>query len=291
MQRVVVSAPAKVNVYLGVSGARDERGYHQLDTVMMTVGLADLVEVAPADRLCVEMPGAACAETDNTCYKMARAAGEAFGFEPAVRVRLEKSIPAEAGLGGGSADAAATLVALNELYGLGASPEDLRCVAARVGADVPFFLDGAPAWYVGAGDVLRQTFGPVEGAVVLVRPAGHGVSTPAAYAAFDARPVAAGPIEPVLDAARAGDCTSMAKGMSNNLDPVARRLLPACAEAAAWLEGQAGVVGSQVTGSGSCVFGVCEDDAAARRIAEAARGQGWWSAATRFQGAGARLLG
>lgn len=286
-------APAKVNLYLGVHPQLDARGYHRVDSVMAAVGVSDEVLVRRDGR----GPSVSCRPTAhvpqqrNTCWKAMHALCAELGREPRYAVRVEKRVPSQAGLGGASADAAAVLLAICDLEGV--DPADPRVVrAARaVGADVPFFLTGRPSYLAGAGDVLAEEFAPLAGVpVALVRAPGCGVPTPAAYADFDRDPVPAAPLGPMLDALRASDAAAAAAAAANNLGPVACRLLGSCAEALAWLASRPGVEVAQVSGSGSCVFALCASDATARDAADAARGRGWWSCATRLLDHGVRRL-
>lgn len=278
-RRIVLSAPAKVNLYLGVHEGRDERGYHRVESLMVAHSLADKVQVEPAERLEVRcIPAVDFPQERNTAYKAAQLMGELAGREPAVCVTICKRVPEQSGMGGSSSDAAAVIRALCQLWDLDSTSPEVRDVASRVGADVPFFLDPVPTLLGGAGDVPEEAFPALDGVpLVLVRPYGPGVSTPACYQAFDEDPVPAAPLEPLREALRAGDVAAVAAHMANNLDPVACRLLPADAEVKAWLSARPGVLAAQVTGSGSCVFGICESVGAANRAVEAAQACGWWA--------------
>ena len=154
-------------------------------------------------------------------------------------------------------------------------------VARGIGADVPFFLFGGVAYLAGGGDELQERFPRLGGVpAVVVRAPGAGVPTPAAYAEFDRLQPAAGELEPMRAALRAGDtCVALAR-MSNNLWPVAARLCPSCAEVHTWLRAQEGAWGTMLCGSGSAVFAACESVSAADRIAAAAKACGWWATAT-----------
>ena len=158
--RVVrVAAPAKVNLYLGVHREPDERGYHLVDSVMASLGLADEVEVAPARELSVVCdPDAGCPARKNTCWKAVEAMDAEFGVGTGFDVRVTRRVPNQAGLGGSSSDAAATIVGVCELCDLDSSSPRVAAVARRVGADVPFFLAGGVCYLDGGGDVLRESF-------------------------------------------------------------------------------------------------------------------------------------
>lgn len=295
---VRVAAPAKVNLYLGVHRELDERGYHLVDSVMASLGLADEVEVAPARELSVVCdPDAGCPAHKNTCWKAVEAMDAEFGVGTGFAVRVTRRVPNQAGLGGSSSDAAATIVGVCELCGIDSRDPLVAAVARRVGADVPFFLAGGVCYLDGGGDVLRESFDVPHGAagppldVVVVRAPGDGVSTPAAYGDFDRDPVDAGALEPMLAALRAGDADAVVANVGNNLAPVACRLLPTCAATLEWLRGQGGVRVAQVSGSGSSCFAICEDDAVASAVEGAARERGWWACATRLSAEGAVLFG
>ena len=153
-RRVSLVAPAKLNLVLEVIGRRGD-GYHDLDTVMTTIDLADRVQLRPADALGVRIRGrdaAAIGAEGELAAAAARALAAAAGREPAVAIEVEKRIPAAAGLGGGSSDAAAVLRGLDRLWGLGWPPDRLAEAAAAVGSDVPFFLHGGTARCRGRGE-------------------------------------------------------------------------------------------------------------------------------------------
>ena len=183
-----------------------------------------------------------------------------------MRIMIEKHIPAEAGLGGGSSDAAAALVGAAKLWGISPDDERIEEAARRLGADVAFFLRGGCACLTGVGDVL-------------VKPEG-GVSTREAYRAFDESPqhIDALDSERALSAAHAVDVP-----LRNNLVSASEGLLPVLADVREWMCAQdADVAEVLMSGSGSAVFAVCRDFAAACRVSSAARKRGWWSRTTTF---------
>ena len=204
----------------------------------------------------------------------------------AIDVRLEKAIPHQAGLGGGSADAAAMLLALARAWGLGDDDPRLAIVAEALGADVAFFLQGGCALLDGAGERLVRPLSPLRQAVLLVKPPA-GVSTAAAYAAFDADPA---PVPPELLREVAEATAAEQVPLANNLEPAAESLAPELAEVCAWALGQPGARAALLCGSGAATFVVMEDfDAACRAAAEALR-RGWWARATTFAGTRAAVL-
>lgn len=291
VQRIVVQAPAKINLYLGVSCQRTLVGYHRLSTLMGTVGLYDQVTLEPSDRLSLACrPSVRTSMENNTASMAALFFAEALDRPADVAITLDKTIPAQAGLGGGSADAAAVLLGLCAAWGIDPADPLVHAVAASVGADVPFFLTGGLALMGGAGEQLEETFSAVPFHAVLVRPRGVGVSTPRAYEAFDAHPEPAAPLEPLVDAVAAANVDAMAAACANNLEPAAFGLLPATRQVAQFLSAQPGVLNALVTGSGSCVFGLCRDAGAADVAATEAARLGWWSSAVTSTPYGCRIV-
>lgn len=283
---VALAAPAKLNLHLGIYPGRDARGYHRADSLMVALELADRVSIrrTPHEEPSLEMSvDVGVAPERNTAYRALCSLCEAMGRDAGYAVSIEKRIPAQSGLGGASSDAAAVMRGLCTLWGL--DPMDSRVVevAQRIGADVAFFLDAVPTLLVGAGDVAKEKFPPIPNEpVVLVRP-DAGVSTPAAYAEFDRMPIEPSSPEPLCAALRKGDVSMLPDLLYNNLEPAAERLVPVCANVRMWLEQQPGVLAARMTGSGSCVFGICADEEAAREVAAAAAGRSWWSCPTSIQ--------
>ena len=294
MRVIELEAPAKLNLHLGIHSELDDRGYHRADSLMVALDLCDKVIVqetccdgAPKNEASLHVdciPPVGIPEERNTAYKAAVELAKRVGRVPCVRITIHKHVPDQAGMGGSSSDAAAVLRALCELWGVDPLDPVVAEAARMVGADVPFFLDPVPTLLVGAGDVVSKKFKsfaqPIP--VALVRPKGPGVSTPAAYRAFDERPSA--PASPNALCAALQDsnvCASdIAEHLFNNLDPVACRLLPKVAEVRAWLAVREGALGVQVTGSGSCVFAVCATSEDANRIVDEARTDlGAWACA------------
>jgi 4-diphosphocytidyl-2-C-methyl-D-erythritol kinase len=267
---MLMRAFAKVNYALEVRGKRED-GYHEISTVMQSVSLADEVgierikegfelEVKPEEAE-VEL------SEENTVYKAGKMLGEFVGRRLPARVHLCKVIPAEAGLGGGSADAAATLVGLNELFGLGLSIAELQKIGLRIGADVPFCLAGGTALGEGIGEVLSPLQPPPPHHLVIAKPAA-GARTARIYHAYDERPQAGNTfVVPVVDALRAEDLGALARSLGNDLAAMTEDLLPEVRV----LEGEllrAGALGVAMSGSGTAVFGVFGSEAEARTAAD-----------------------
>lgn len=258
MKRITVAAPAKVNLTLHIP-ARLENGYHAVEMVMQTVTLFDRVTVEEAQGLHIaaDMPLTEN-EADNTAYRAATLFADAVGVLPHFRITLRKHIPLQAGLAGGSADAAGTLVALNKLCGTPLTMDEQCTLGAKVGADVPFCLRGGTMLATGIGTALAPLPLLPDCCFVIAKPA-FGVSTAAAYAAVDNAP-----FQPATDAMQralqTGDLFAVGAAMENRFAQVlclseVDRLCDALKKA--------GALGACMTGSGSAVIGLFETKAAA----------------------------
>lgn len=179
-----LTVPAKVNLYLEV-GARRGDGFHDLRTLFHTVGLYDTLELATADRLAFRSTGLPVPRgRRNLVLRAAERLAAETGCRKGAAIRLTKRIPTGAGLGGGSADAAATLIGLTRLWNLRIPHISLLRIASALGSDVPFFLHGGAAIGSGRGEKLRPIPSRLDGAAVILKP-GFGMPTSAAYAALD----------------------------------------------------------------------------------------------------------
>jgi 4-diphosphocytidyl-2-C-methyl-D-erythritol kinase len=285
-QTLAMLAHAKVNLFLAV-GPRRTDGYHQVTTVMQAVGLADELLVEPGgDEVMLEcVPDLGVPAVENLAWR----AAEVWRRETGVgaRVRLVKRVPLGAGLGGGSSDAAAVLAALATAGG--ADPGSAVRLAADLGADVPFFLGPGTALMGGRGDELLDVLPTPAMDVVLVNP-GVPAPTAAVYAQLDRmlRPPAP-PADAIVQALRSGDLRAIADAMHNDMEEAAMALVPEVRAALRFVEAVPGVLRGMVAGSGSSVFGVCEDEARARECARGAQERGWWACATRTSDIGVSI--
>ncbi|WP_349431782.1 4-(cytidine 5'-diphospho)-2-C-methyl-D-erythritol kinase [Methylomarinum sp. Ch1-1] len=166
-------APAKLNLMLRITGRRDD-GYHLLQTVFQMLDLCDWLTFHPLeqDRVCLQEPIPGVAEADDLTVRAANLLKEISGCRQGVRIEVEKNLPMGGGLGGGSSDAATTLVVLNQLWSLGLSTEELMRLGLRLGADVPVFVFGCAAWGEGVGEELQEIVVP-EQWVVVIKPNVH----------------------------------------------------------------------------------------------------------------------
>lgn len=273
---VRVRAPGKINVYLGVGGRHDD-GYHALATVFQAVSLYEEVVAHHDDGFSVTVTGAADPDAvplddRNLALRAARLLARASGHTGGVRLELHKSVPVAGGMGGGSADAAAALVACDALWDTGMSSQQLHELAGRLGADVPFVLHGGTAVGTGRGDRLSPALAHGRFDWVLVT-AEEGLSTPAVYEGLDRHRAEHGALAddpplsldvpiPVLQALRAGDPHSLAASMHNDLEIAALMARPSLDETIkAGLE--AGALSGIVSGSGPTVAFLCDSPASA----------------------------
>ena len=267
------TCPAKVNLRLRIL-AREETGFHQIETLFQAIGLHDRVEVRPgAEGISLDVRrgsrGPAIGDLgdpdDNTVMRAARAFYAATGIAPAVSLVLTKSIPAGTGLGGASSDAAGALAALNALHGAPLAHSELIALGGRVGADVPFFSSGAAtalAW--GRGDRLLRLPSPPSAPVVLAIPR-RRVSTAAAYREASARLRL--PAPPALLAGTSSPTWASLAGLQcNDFEAAVFASVPELAAVRAALA-DAGAAIARLTGSGTAVFGVFRDSDKATAVA------------------------
>ena len=257
LNKVILEAPAKINLYLEVGPPRSD-GYHSVRTVMQSVDLCDIVEVELAEGgsgLELEVEGDAPSGEENLCLRAAGAFSSAMGRPLAARIRLSKRIPKAAGLGGGSSDAAAVLRALNFLLGEAMGREELFRTAASLGSDVPFFLVGGTSLGEGRGERVTPLRQAPPLPVVLANP-GTGLPTAEVYRRFDLSggdgPPAGGP-GALIESLPAGDAQKIASLLFNSLQRAACEMMP---EVGVLLEvaKKAGAEGVLVSGSGPTVF-------------------------------------
>lgn len=238
-----IPAPAKLNLFLHITGRRDD-GYHLLQSVFMLIDWCDTLhfDLRPNGQISRQDHGVTL-PADDLIVRAARALQAASGTTLGVHVELDKQIPSQAGMGGGSSDAASTLLALNRLWGLGFSLPQLTQIGLALGADVPFFLQGRNAWVEGIGEKISPIALAPARFVVLKPP--HGLETQMIFS------------DPGL---KRDSGTAIISGFAadqkgfgrNDLQPVAQRLCPGVTQALEWLASR-GLEG-RMTGSGSAVF-------------------------------------
>lgn len=254
MKPIKVLSFAKINLDLKILGIRPD-GFHELESIMQTVSLHDVLTFSETPiniELSCNTPGIPLDEK-NICFKAAKLLKREINIDKGISIQLEKNIPSEAGLGGGSSNGAATLVALNKIWDLGLSHDELIKYAAQLGSDVVFFIDGGRAMCRGRGERIEQRTMSKEqrgeGVYIIVKP-DVSVSTKWAYKEYDN--VAAQNIAPVITS------------HNNDLEPVVIREYPIIAQIKQDLL-DAGCSFAQMTGSGSAVFGVIADPEAQQK--------------------------
>lgn len=261
---VTVQAPAKINLVLDVVGRRDD-GYHTLETVFQTVDWYDRITVEFADTMLLTCDGDAPCDETNTVYRAAMAFNAYTHRTDAYHITVCKAIPMQAGLAGGSADAAGVLVALNRLTGSDLSLDVLCELGNQVGADVPFCVMGGTAFATGTGDILRPLPLLTHGYFVIVKPQG-GVSTPQAYRMVDEKPDVLHPSAAAFcRALEAGDTAGMFSAVGNTFEDALA--IPSCIRVRDRLL-QYGAAAACMSGSGSAVFGWFDNHAVAVQCAQ-----------------------
>jgi len=263
MSTLNLKAPAKLNLSLRVLGRRED-GFHEIDTLMVKLpGLADQIEFQESDGFSFECddPSVPSAE-GNLVVKAVRAYETATGISCNYSISLKKVVPHGAGLGGGSSDAAATLLGLNQLHGYALAVDPLRDLAAKLGSDIPFFMASGAVRCTGRGEKLEQVPSPAILRVLLLKPS-FGVFTPDAYRRWkDSRE---------LPGISYGEQTISCVSLVNDLELPVFEKHQFLAELKAWLLARRETTAALMSGSGSTVFAVLHDDADAEALAKAAR--------------------
>jgi 4-diphosphocytidyl-2-C-methyl-D-erythritol kinase len=277
-QPIKLPAFAKINLGLRVLDKRAD-GYHELDTIFQTVSLHDTLNLLPADDSQIifscddrTLP----TDAQNLVVRAARALQQRFAPAKGACIRLEKKIPARAGLGGGSSDAAVALMGMVRLWQLNPSVEELKQIAAKLGADVPFFLHGGTARGTGIGDRLEPLPDAPEAFLLIIKPNAH-ISTADAYKRLDERALTSQNSKTILSrsaAQKVFDISSFAS-LQNDFEAIAFGLETEIERAKAALL-RAGAGGALLAGSGSAVFGVFDSEDAQRRAIQAIELEAGW---------------
>lgn len=278
-----VVAPAKINLYLWV-GERRPDGMHEIESVMQSVSLYDELALSPGDAVSLDVspPGAAPEDESNLVVAAVRALLSARPGSQGAALHLEKRIPSGAGLGGGSTDAAAALVGLNELWNAGLSKKALEKIGAGIGADVPFCVRGGTAGALGVGERLAPLIVREPLWWVIAKPPGS-LSTAEVYERFDELGGArsASDAHELADALARGELERVGAALRNDLFDAAASFDPAIVSIRDALV-EAGALGAVMTGSGTACCGLARDDAHANAIAS--RVPGAWVATSLDRG-------
>lgn len=262
---IKLKAYAKINLSLYITGTRQD-GYHLLDSVFLPVSIYDEITVKKSvTGISIKCGKNIPADKRNTAYKAAKLVMEAAGTGGA-EIKIRKNIPIMAGLGGGSADAAAVLIGMNELYKLDMNKEKLAGIGLEIGADVPFFLGTVAARVRGIGEMVTplEINKPIH--MVIIKPEAD-LSTADVYRKYDEiSNGGTGDCGKLIAALDANDLSGAAGLLHNDLQPAAELLCPDIKEAAEFLWSN-GAFAAMMTGSGSCVFGIYDSESAARAAA------------------------
>ena len=266
-------SPAKVNLYLRVLRKRED-GYHDILSLMQRIGLCDEMTFASADRgIAVQCPGTNLPEDQgNIAYHAASAFFSRIGARPEIKITIRKRIPVSAGLGGGSSNAATTLMTLNEMYGSPLAREELMKLGAGIGADVPFFIFEKTAWASGIGDLLTEAPFVPPFWFVLINP-GFEISTKMVYQGLNLALTKPG-INYSIPRFYAVD--DLIRGLLNDLETVTLQIHPVLDQMKTVLL-KNGALGALMSGSGPTVFGIFTDEISACRAEEnLGKRAGWW---------------
>jgi len=270
---MLLKAFAKINWSLDITGTRPD-GYHLLDMIMQPISIADDIVLSPAPDLAITTGGypRCAADSSNLAYRAAELLRNQFKPESGVHISLHKRIPIGAGLGGGSADAAAVLFGLNRLWNLNLSQDILESFGLQIGADVPFCLRGGLARVRGIGEIIESEPCCMDYRLLVLQPC-RGLSTRAVYTAWHQLNTPSRPdTENVLKALSDGNPSLLAGSMHNVLEPVSAAQCPEIPEAVEKLL-SAGAFAAQMSGSGSAVFGAFRSKEAAEKARKELSGQ------------------
>lgn len=281
---IQLRAPAKINICLFLLGRRND-GYHLLESLVAPISLFDQVDLRVdlgrkhdsldivVDSDCPDAPGG----SSNLAYRAARAFGEATGLGGCVEIALRKGIPVGSGLGGGSSDAAAVLVALNSAAGRVLNKEELVALASKLGADVPLFVHGTPSLIQGVGEKVDEVALPYDLDLVVCSDRAV-LATREVFARVDLSLTTGSHLTKIT---RFIDGQApISEILHNDLEPAASMLHPNIKSTRERLL-ESGATGALMTGSGSAVFGICPDQQSASTIAQRMRDAGLWAEAVR----------
>lgn len=271
---ITLNAYAKINLSLDVVG-RLANGYHEVRMIMQTVGIHDTLtfEKTEGEIVLSSDAGELPLGEDNLIYKAAKLVRETYGISGGVKVHLEKRIPVAAGMAGGSTDAAATLKAMNLLYDLRLSEEDLCGLGVKLGADVPYCIMGGTALSEGIGEVLTK-LAPMPECVLLVAKPDINVSTKEVYQALDSQSVPWHPdVDGMRQAIEEGRLEGIYSRLGNVLETVTVAKHPIVSEIKQEML-ENGALGSLMSGSGPSVFGIFDDEEKARAAGECIKKKG-----------------
>ena len=280
ISQITVPAFAKINWSLRIRGKRAD-GYHEIDTVLQTVTLHDTIVLESGSAGGIRLwcdDRAIPSDESNLVWRAAAALRERYSINQSVKISLEKRIPSEAGLGGGSSDAAATLIALAHLWEVKASEDEFVRIAESLGSDVPFFLFGGTARATGRGEMIGPLQDAPEQHLVVIKPNAN-VATTKAYDALNSRTLTSTDAKPILLRSQASDDSASfdLDGLHNDFEAVIFQLEPEIERAKNALL-KSGARATMLCGSGSAVFGIFENQDAQERAIQAIELEAGWRA-------------
>lgn len=279
------TAPAKINLYLHIGPLRAD-GLHDLESLFVFARDGDVVSAEPSENLTLTVNGdfagalSGLSSEDNLIIRAARALRDHAGVSAGAALHLEKNLPVAAGIGGGSADAAAALRVLCRLWDIDIDPRTLAELAFPLGADIPACIEGAPVRVSGAGEVMSAAPRLPALHVCIVNPL-IDMPTGPVFRAFDAANPA--PSTPELyhgPTDTIDDVRTLLNETRNDLQPPALKLAPVIGDVLAFLDKQPGVLGARMSGSGASCFCLLESATHATAVRKSAVGQGWWAVAS-----------
>lgn len=268
---MIVNAYAKINLTLDITGRRED-GYHTLSTIMQSVDVHDVIELERTEAALKLTTSVPYIPTDkrNTVFNAAEMFLTRINASCGARIHVQKNIPSRAGMGGGSADAAAVLLALNKLHNEPLSTGELLEMAEKIGADVPFCVLGGTYLCEGIGEVLTKAPDMPDCVLLIAKPE-FGMKTPRAFSIIDEYPLEVERHTPeMLRALESGDIRAVASGLSNRFDDVMKMRVVRSAKRAML---NSGALGACMTGSGSAVFGIFEEAASAKQCGDYIKAQ------------------
>ncbi len=276
---ISIPAFAKINWRLNVLGKRED-GYHEVDTILQTINLRDAITIESTGddiRLWCE-DGSVPSNEQNLVWRAAATLRERCSINRGAKIRLAKRIPSEAGLGGGSSDAAVTLIALAHLWQIKISRHDLFEIAGALGSDVPFFLHGGTARANGRGNIIEPLADAPKTHLLIVKP-NASVATAKAYEALNSRALTTSDAKPILFRSQPSDFSALLdpSTLENDFEPVIFQLEPEI-EGAKLALLKSGAQAAMLSGSGSAVFGVFENQDAQERAIQAIELEAGWRA-------------
>ena len=275
MEKIRINAMAKINLGLDVLRRR-ENGYHDVKMIMQTVNIYDTLDFVKKDEPgivvkvdAMELP----TDENNLIYKAAKLLYDKCGMDKGVEITLTKRIPIAAGMAGGSTDAAAALVGINRLFELGFSMDELKQMGVKIGADVPYCIEGGTALSEGIGEILTKLPDAPDCFVVVAKPE-ISVSTKYVYENLHANELKYHPdIDGMTEAIRQGDLDGVCKRMENVLETVTETKYPVISQIKQLLK-DAGAENSLMSGSGPTVFAIFKEEETAKKALEKVRESG-----------------